>query len=128
MRYWMYVEPIKESSEPIYTILSDRGILTEYWDYWCERMRSAGKEAEINANDCILDWATIHWAQVVTPQLLQVFMMTKDEAFKEWHNKWKQENMRGDWFPQPSTYESFIAGFDAAQKDTQAPNEQNSES
>lgn len=71
MRYWIYVEPVKDSSEPVYVIMEDKAVLAEYWDYWCDRMRSVGKESLINKEDCILDWATLHWAQVATLDVLK---------------------------------------------------------
>lgn len=38
-------------------------VLTEYWDYWCERMRqSNASEEHINYGECIADWMVIHWA------------------------------------------------------------------
>lgn len=70
MRYWLYVEPAGKTSEPIFVIMSDKAILAEYWDYWCERMRSVGKADLINKEDCILDWATIHWASEATHETL----------------------------------------------------------
>lgn len=73
MRYWLYVEPAGTSSEPIHTIMSDAAVLAEYWDYWCGRMTSAGKAVHINTEDCILDWAVVHWAVEATPEaLLQI--------------------------------------------------------
>lgn len=71
MRFWVYVEPVKNSSEPVYVIMEDKAILAEYWDYWCSRMRSVGKEHLINKENCILDWATIHWAQEATVDVLK---------------------------------------------------------
>lgn len=55
--------------------------------------------------------------------------MNKDQAaFKHWHDEWAKSNQRENgWFPQPSIFEAFIAGFEAAQKIMAAPNEQNSE-
>lgn len=54
--------------------------------------------------------------------------MTTAEQFRLWYNQWAEANKReNDWFPIPSTYEAFIAGFEAAQKNTQAPNQQNFE-
>ncbi len=55
--------------------------------------------------------------------------MTAQQAFNIWHDEWEKQNRRDNgWYPTPSTIEAFYAGFEAAQKNTQAPNEQNSES
>ena len=71
MRYWIVAEPASaESSEPVYTIMSDAAILAQYFDYWGERMASVGKADQINEEDCILDWATIHWATPATSEAL----------------------------------------------------------
>lgn len=70
MRYWLYAEPAGHSSEPIWTILSDEAVLAYYWNYWCERMTKAGKAEAINTEDCLLDWASIHWAVEATPEAL----------------------------------------------------------
>lgn len=46
--------------------LSEEEILSEYWDYWYDRMcKKFGKE-HVDANycrqDCIDDWIIVHWA------------------------------------------------------------------
>lgn len=80
MRYWLYVEPAGKTSEPIFTVMSDAAILGEYWDYWCERMKSVGREHLINKEDCILDWVMLHWAVEATPEaLLQIITAPKAE-------------------------------------------------
>lgn len=63
MRYWTIVEPPTENCfTVITTTLSDDQILKEYFDYWSNAMKSAGKTKEITANNCIYDWCVVHWA------------------------------------------------------------------
>lgn len=71
MRHWIYVEPVSgTSSVPVYHILSDDAVLDHYWNHWSTKMAGIGKFELINAENCIQDWATVHWAQVVTTELL----------------------------------------------------------
>lgn len=75
MRYWIYAEPASSSSsEPVYIILSDKAIIETYFDYWRGKMTLVGKADLVNEEDCILDWATIHWATEVTPEALEQFI------------------------------------------------------
>ena len=37
-------------------------LLAEYFPYWAEEMRQAGKEADISEDKCIEDWIAGHWA------------------------------------------------------------------
>lgn len=54
------------SIDPYVKTLSEADILKEHWDWWKERMTlKYGKEqfeANYSENDCIEDWAIIHWA------------------------------------------------------------------
>lgn len=71
----MYCDPVTmESSEPVYTIMSDRAVLDYYWTYWRDRMLQQDKQDQITEETCILDWATIHWAQEITPGALEQFV------------------------------------------------------
>lgn len=81
MRYWIYAEPVSAtSSEPVYQVLSDKAILDTYWDYWCGRMRSVGREAQISENNCVTDWAATHWAvPATTESLLRIIAAPKGE-------------------------------------------------
>lgn len=75
MRYWIYSEPATHfSSEPVYTIMSDKAILANYFDYWKGKMIGAHKEDQISEDLCIQDWVTIHWAEPVTHTLLMGFI------------------------------------------------------
>lgn len=72
MRYWITVEPVSaDSAEPVYTILSDKAILAQYYDYWCSRMEAVHKGHLINEEECISDWAIVHWAEEATLDTLK---------------------------------------------------------
>lgn len=71
MKYWMYCEPVGITSEPVYQVWSDAAILADYWTRWCELMHKAGRESQISENNCITDWAAIHWANPATHENLQ---------------------------------------------------------
>jgi hypothetical protein len=81
MRYWIYCEPAGEnSSEPVYYIYSDRAILDTYWDYWSSTMRAVGCESQISENNCVTDWAAVHWAWPADEEsLLQIIQAPKPE-------------------------------------------------
>ena len=67
----MYIEPAGYTSEPVYIIMSDNAVLATYWEYWSENMQKAGLDSEISKENCIQDWAVLHWAWVVTPEKLK---------------------------------------------------------
>lgn len=82
MRYWIYVEPVSaDSSEPVYTIMGDNAVLDSYYNYWIMKMLDANKQVPNSIAEtleqCILDWATVHWAVEVTPLVLREFTMGK---------------------------------------------------
>lgn len=71
MKFWIYVEPVSATSnEPIWTIMSDKAILADYWEYWCTQMDRVGRSDEISEQSCIEDWVTVHWAVEATPEAL----------------------------------------------------------
>lgn len=71
MRYWMFAEPASlNCSDPVWVILSDTAVLAQYWDYWCMKMIACGKIEELDRETCILDWATVNWAQEATKETL----------------------------------------------------------
>ena len=45
-----------------FRILTEQEILDEYYGYWCDRMRKAGKEDEISKELCIEDWILVNYA------------------------------------------------------------------
>ena len=67
MKYYMYMEPTGDSSEPTFNIMSEKAILASYWDYWYNRMLSIGtmditSYATELEERCIEDFCVIHWA------------------------------------------------------------------
>lgn len=78
MRYWIYAEPAGSSSEPIYTLMSDAAVLADYWDYWSNKMMASGMAQDLSHENCILDWATIHWAWEATPENLLGLIQNED--------------------------------------------------
>jgi hypothetical protein len=61
-RFWSIVYP-DENNNTITETLSEKQIIEQYWDYWCMRMKSVGKDpADYTYQDCIEDWVIIHWA------------------------------------------------------------------
>lgn len=64
VRYWTFCEPGSPvSGDPVYITLSDDEIIDQYWDYWCGRMASIGKDLnDFNKYDCIDDWVIVNWA------------------------------------------------------------------
>lgn len=81
MRYWIYAEPVTPTNmEAVFHVYSDRAILAEYWDRWCELMTKAGRESQITENNCVTDWAATHWAiPATTESLLRIIAAPKGE-------------------------------------------------
>lgn len=78
MRYWMYCEPVGESSEAVWHVWSDQAILADYWTRWCKLMHKAGHDSQISENNYIIDWATTNWAIPATPEnLLKIISAPK---------------------------------------------------
>jgi hypothetical protein len=76
MKHWIYVEPARGSSEPIWTIMSEDAVIAEYWSSWEKRMKANNKSeglpefANITRGNCIYDWVVTHWAIEATPESL----------------------------------------------------------
>lgn len=90
MKYWLYVEPAGQTSEPVYTVMSDAAIIAEYFDYWRDRMQKAAKPVsaliEQDYSRCIDDWVVVHWAVEATPEaLLQIISAPNYENLKGQH-------------------------------------------
>jgi hypothetical protein len=43
-------------------IVSEEDIIRDYFPYWSDKMKKAGKEDKINHENCINDWVITHWA------------------------------------------------------------------
>lgn len=61
MKTYRYEEP-GPHGEIIQVIINEDQIIAKYWNYWCDRMKEAGKEKEISRQSCIDDFVIIHWA------------------------------------------------------------------
>lgn len=76
MRYWLFAEPVGESSEAVWMIYSDDAVLAEYWEKWMRHGMAYNREHGldegngINPMRCIDDWVVIHWAVLATPENL----------------------------------------------------------
>jgi len=76
MNHWLIVEPIGETSEPLWMVYSDDAILAEYWQTWMQQGTSYNikhgldEGTGINPLRCISDWVTVHWAIPATPESL----------------------------------------------------------
>lgn len=75
MRYWIYCEPVGESSEAVWQVWSDAAILADYYEHWCELMHKAGRESQICEFNCITDWIATHWASPATPETLHKIIL-----------------------------------------------------
>jgi hypothetical protein len=74
MKYWMYIESAGNTSEPIYTILSEKAIIAHYYPYWQQRMALLGETDFSNLDECIKHFVTTNWAIPVTKEkLLEAF-------------------------------------------------------
>ena len=67
MRTFEYIEPTSvEDSTPVFLRKTEEEILTEYWNYWKEKMaRCCSNKNAITKENCIEDWCVIHWATEV---------------------------------------------------------------
>ena len=89
MRRWEYVEPSEDGNSAVWTIMTDKEILDFYWEYWCSQMHKVGRGHLINEEDCILDFAVIHWASVVDEEQekynqILMALLGKRELIKDW--------------------------------------------
>ena len=86
MNYWLFAEPVGESSEPVWMIYSDDAVLAESWETW-KRQGIAYNQAHglekhngISPLRCIDDWVVTHWAVPATPEnLLNIISAPKPQ-------------------------------------------------
>lgn len=65
MRTWAYNEPDwGEDGEDLSTVrtMTDAQVLDFYFEHWKAQMTRAGKQDFITEENCIEDWAVVHWA------------------------------------------------------------------
>jgi hypothetical protein len=67
MRYFTFVQPKGETSEPEYVTMSEEDIRKEYYPYWYKKMCEKYEQSYVDEHhcfeDCLEDWVIIHWAQ-----------------------------------------------------------------
>jgi hypothetical protein len=92
MRRWEFVEQGDDGVTAVFVIMSDKEILDYYWDYWCNQMHRVGRGHLINEEDCIMDFATIHWATIVDEekekynQILMALLGKREFIVDWWHS------------------------------------------
>ena len=92
MRRWEFVEQGDDGVTAVFVIMSDKEILDYYWDYWCKQMHKVGRGHLINEEDCIMDFATIHWATIVDEeqekynQILMALLGKRELIMDWWHS------------------------------------------
>lgn len=62
MKYYSFSEPGENDLQFVKTVMSEKEILDEYWNYWTDRMKQGGFANQISKERCIEDWCMIHWA------------------------------------------------------------------
>ena len=61
-RRWCYVEPAWPDSSPREIVKTEGEILREMFQSWSEGMHELGYDDLISEENCIHDWAIVHWA------------------------------------------------------------------
>ena len=77
VKYWMYANPAGKTNHPIYTIMSEDAIIAEYGPYCSNKMllKHGKMTKDVNKENCIQDWVTVHWAEPCTLEKLQEICM-----------------------------------------------------
>jgi hypothetical protein len=84
MKMYMRTTPAGESNHPVYTIMSEKGIIAETFAEWNSRVRAIpGRLDALLANKpegvhqatyleglCVADWVYCNWAVELTPDVL----------------------------------------------------------
>lgn len=66
-KLWVFVEPLDNSSDPLYVFMSESDIIKQYFPYWERRMREANKPDNlITHENCIQDWVVVNFAWQLT--------------------------------------------------------------
>lgn len=60
-KYWTICFP-GEFGQSVTETWTEDQIIKSYYGYWNMKMIQAGKHDQINREQCIMDWCTIHWA------------------------------------------------------------------
>jgi hypothetical protein len=78
----MYCQPARER-EPVWVIASEKAILESYWEDWQTKMliknimTKQPQDQDVTQDNCILDWAIIHWADEVPPEKVEALIYGK---------------------------------------------------
>jgi predicted phosphohydrolase len=92
MRTWSFVEQGDDGVSAVYVTMTDKEILDYYWDYWCKQMHRVGRAESINEEDCILDFAVVHWAVEIDEEkekynkILFALLGRKELVADWWHS------------------------------------------
>ena len=72
MKYYIYVEPLSAgSSEPVYVIMSETGVLAEQGaKFYAKFYTELDLEETAERQRIIDDWCTVHWASELTPEFI----------------------------------------------------------
>lgn len=76
MRRFHYTE-LNDDFTSVHIIVTEDYIIEHYLPYWSNAMRYKGLSEEINNENCIIDYCTIHWAEEITPQ--EIYILTSDK-------------------------------------------------
>lgn len=85
MKYYMYIEPAGSSSEPVYTIMSEKAILASYWSRWSSKMPVPDmleKEVHELEQRCIEDYCAINWATECNEKTLAAIFLSAPNSEK----------------------------------------------
>lgn len=61
MKYYTICFP-GEYGQHVAETWSEDQIIDSYYGYWHTKMIAAGKQDEVNRENCIEDWCVLHWA------------------------------------------------------------------
>ena len=84
-KYYWYIHPTGLSDEPHHHIISEEGILHEYYESWQKGMiRKMGVEKfskipqEEKKRMCLEDYKTINWASEITKENIIEYIFEKE--------------------------------------------------
>lgn len=64
MKYYSIAFP-GEHGQHVEETWSEDQIIKAYYKHWCGKMIENVSAPDLNEQDCIMDWCTIHWATEV---------------------------------------------------------------
>jgi len=69
MRKLKYIEPKDPANDDwsvVEVIVTEEDVRRDYYPYWCERMKSLGRENMINFEACWIDYKVVNWAEEIS--------------------------------------------------------------